>query len=84
MELNFEQKLSPMDLRVFQLSRINKFIKKMDKIGMSCPIMYRKKQFRKIKQSCKFDSYSLSIQQVQERKNYNDKNVIPFSLKLSH
>jgi hypothetical protein len=78
MEQAFEQKLSPMDLRVFQLSRINKFIKKMDKIGMPCPVMYRKKQFQRIKPSCTFDSYSLALQQIQERKIYKNKNVIAF------
>lgn len=79
MDPTFEQNISPMDLRLYTLSKKNQFVKKYEKFGMHCPTTYRKKQFNRIKPSCNFNCYSLALEQVQERKIYKTKNVNPFS-----
>lgn len=78
MDLNIDPQPSPMDLRVFQLMRMNKFVKKMDKTGMSCPLAYRKRQFRRMKPSSNFDTFTLALRQARERHIYREKNVTAF------
>ena len=75
LDRNLGKKISAMDLKLLKISECVRKFEKMDNI--SCPLAYRKKQIQSTKPKINFNTYSLVLEQVQERHIAKQRDVTP-------